>query len=98
MARLVEARLENRREQAEIDVHRLERARAGVDRLDMAAGDVVEERAYRGRGRRGRERPAQPFGGGEPARDQPDRGALDIALAAGDLAGEAKPRRRLEPQ
>ena len=41
-----------RREQAEIDVHRLERAGAGIDRLDMAAGDMAEERAVRGRRRR----------------------------------------------
>ena len=33
-----------RREQAEIDVHRLERARPGLDGLDMAAGDVAEQR------------------------------------------------------
>ena len=43
-----------RRKQAEIDVHRLERARAGVDGLDMAAGDVAEQRAMRGGRRRQR--------------------------------------------
>ena len=41
---------------------------------------------------------AEPFGGGEPAGHQADRGALDIALAAGDLAGEAQARRALQPQ
>ena len=84
--------------QAEIDVHRLERAGARVDRLDMAAGDVVEKRADRGRRRRGLERPAQPLGGGEAAGDEADRGAFDIALAAGDLAGEAQARRSLQAQ
>ena len=79
--------------EAEIDVHRLERARAGVDQFDVAAGDVVEERADRRRRRRRRERPAEPLGGGEASGDQADRGALDIALAAGDLAGEAQPWR-----
>ena len=51
LARLVDARFDDRREEAEIDVHRLERARAGVDQFDVAAGDVVEERADRGRRR-----------------------------------------------
>ena len=41
---------------------------------------------------------AEPFGGGEAPGDEADRGALDIALAAGDLAGEAQPRRGLEAQ
>ena len=41
---------------------------------------------------------AEPFGGGEAPGDQADRGALDIALAAGDLAGEAQPRLGLEPE
>ena len=40
----------------------------------------------------------QPLGGGEPAGDEADRGALDIALAAGDLAGEAQARRGLQAQ
>ena len=61
----------------------------------MAAGDVVQERADRGRRRRGLERPSEPLGGGEPAGDKADRGAFDIALAAGDLAGEAQARRSL---
>src|SRR5258708_18086760 len=33
-----------RRKQPEIDVHRLKRAAARVDGLDMAAGDVAEQR------------------------------------------------------
>src|ERR1700728_811481 len=37
LARLIGARLGDRRKQAEVDVHRLERARAGVDRFDVAA-------------------------------------------------------------
>ena len=57
-----------------------------------------EERADRGRRRRGVEVASEPLGGGEAAGDQADRGALDIAFAAGDLAGEAQARARLEPQ
>ena len=45
-----------------------------------------------------RERLAEPFGGGEAAGEQADRRRLDIALAAGDLAGEAQARHRLQPQ
>ncbi len=48
--------------------------------------------------RRGRRRLAGELGGGEAAREQTDRGALDIAFAAGDLAGEADVRARLEPE
>ena len=52
--------------------------------------------------RRGRRRGvgaiAEPLGGGEAPGDEADRRALDIALAAGDLAGEAQPRLGLEPQ
>ena len=40
----------------------------------------------------------EPLGGGEAAGDQADRGALDIAFAAGDLAGEAQPRLGLEAE
>src|SRR5271163_4174836 len=98
LARFVKPRLGDRGEEAEINVHRLERARAGVDRVDVAAGDVVQERADRRCWRRGLEIEAKPLGGGEPAGDQADRGAFDIALAAGDLAGEAQARRGLEPQ
>ena len=41
---------------------------------------------------------AEPLGGGEAAGEQADRGRFHIALAAGDLAGEAQPRLGLEPQ
>ena len=41
---------------------------------------------------------AEPFGGGEAACQQPDRGGFHIALAAGDLAGKAQPRLRVQPQ
>ena len=41
---------------------------------------------------------AEPLGGGEAAGEQADRGGLDIALAAGDLAGEAQARHRLQAQ
>ena len=52
----------------------------------------------RGGGGRARNRPPEPLGRGEATGDQPDRGALDIALAAGDLAGEPQARRRLQAQ
>ena len=95
LARFVHPRLDDRGKEAEIDVHRLERAGAGVDRFDMAAGDVVEKRADRRRRRRRIvNAQAEPFGGGEAPGDEADRRALDIALAAGDLAGEAQPWRR----
>ena len=35
------------REQAEIDIHRLERGRAGIDAFDMAAGYMRQQRAMR---------------------------------------------------
>ena len=41
---------------------------------------------------------AESIGGGEASGDQPDRSALHVAFAAGDLAGEAQPRLGLEPQ
>ena len=69
--------------QAEIDVHRLVGVGIG------AAGDVTEQGADRGLGRRGGQRFARELGGGEAGGDQADGGAFDIALAAGDLAGEA---------
>ena len=40
----------------------------------------------------------QPLGGGEAAGQQADGGALDIALDAGDLAGEAQARLGLQAQ
>src|SRR6185437_1842829 len=96
LSRLVEARLGDRGKEAEIDVHRLERTGAGVDRFDMTAGDVVQERADGGGRRRGLELLSQPFGGGEASRDDADRSALDIALAARDLSGESEAGRGLE--
>src|SRR5579864_131744 len=87
-----------RRKQAEIDIHRLERARPFVDGLDMAAGDVADERPMRGgRRRQGRDF-AEPFRRGEAAGEEPDCRRFDVALAAGDLAGKAQPRRRLEAE
>jgi hypothetical protein len=94
----VGARLFDRREQAEIDVHGLERARAGLDRFEVAAGDVVQQCADRGGRRKRRQLDPEPFGGGEAARDQADRGAFDVAFAAGDLAGEAQAGRGPQAQ
>src|SRR5262249_58442414 len=82
----------------EIDVQGLTRAGSGVARLEVAAGEVVEQCAMRGRGRRGRQGPAEAFGGGKAAGQETDGGRFDIALAAGDLAGEAQPRHGVEPQ
>ena len=88
-----------RREQAEIDVHRLERARSGLDGLDVAAGDMAEQR------RRAPWSPAAAssdcaarVGRGIEAGDQADAGGFHIALAAGHLAGKAQPRLRAQPQ
>src|SRR5580704_14575537 len=64
----------------------------------MAAGDVADERAMRGGRRRQRRRLAEPFRRGKAPGEEPDRRRLDIALAAGDLAGKTQPRRRFEPQ
>ena len=91
---LLRRHLRQRREQPEIDVHRLERARTGIDRLDMVAGDVgrAARHARWSRGG-GDDRLAAPLGRGEAAGEQADRGRFHIALAAGDLAGEAQPRR-----
>src|SRR5215475_2934111 len=93
LASLAAARLlGHRREEPEIDVHRLEVAIIG------AAGDMGEKRAQR-RGRRGRgERATELPGGEEAPGQQADAGTLDIAFDAGDLAREAKPRLRLEAQ
>src|SRR5262249_60672831 len=93
--------MRERRKEAEIDVHRLVRARAGrfgaADGFHMAAGDMREQRAMR-RGRRRREIMAEPFGGREATRDEPDGGGFHVALAAGDLTGKAQARLGIEPQ
>src|SRR5438552_13117482 len=81
-----------RREEAEIDVHRLEAVRVGAD------GDMGEKGAECGGRRRRARLSAASLGGGEAAGEQAYGGALDIALDAGDLAGEAQPRHRLQPQ
>src|ERR1700733_5548093 len=61
--RFVEARRGDRGKQAKIDVHRLERARAGADRFDVAAGDVIEKRADGGCQRRGLKLLSEPLSG-----------------------------------
>ena len=83
------------REQAEVDVHGLEgsaRAAAVAVGRQVTAGDVGEQRAEGGGRRRRRPGCAEALGGGGAAGQQADGGALDVALAAGDLAGEAQPR------
>jgi hypothetical protein len=59
---------------------------------------VAEQRAERGRKGWRRQRLAGQFGGGEPAREQADAAAFNIALAARDLPGEADVRPRFQPQ
>src|SRR6185312_2616052 len=81
--RVVRGRFEWR-EQAEVDVHRLEGpwSIAGSSSVDgeMAAGDVAEEGAEGcGRGRWGPGR-AEALGGSRTAREQTDGRALDVAL------------------
>ena len=53
-----------RREQSEIDVHRLERARAGFDRVQVAARNVVQQSPVSGRGRRQPDGLAEALRGG----------------------------------
>src|SRR4029077_9428909 len=65
---------------------------------EMPASDVIEERAER-RGRRRRsEFTAHPLRRGGASGDEPDRRRLHIALDAGDLPREAKPRIGFEPE
>src|SRR5262249_6661486 len=95
-------RVRERRKEAEIDVHRLGRARArgfcAADCFHMAAGDIGEPRAMRPGRRRGREGKAEPAGGREAARDEPDGGGFHVALAAGDLTGKAQAWLGIEAQ
>ena len=91
-------RVRERRKQAEIDVHRLERARPVVDGLDVPAGDVAEQGSERrGRRRACRLRPAD-VGCSEQAGQQADARRFHVALAAGHLAGKAQTRRGVEAQ
>src|SRR6185437_7407921 len=81
-----------RREEPEIHVHRLEADRIGT------ASDVRHKRAERrGRWRR-RKHFALLLGSCKSSGEQADRGAFDIALDAGDLAGEAEIGTRFETQ
>src|SRR5271166_6572182 len=87
-----------RRKQAEIDIHGLERARTRINGLDMATGDVGKQRTMGGGVRWRNYIFAKTLCGREAAGQEPDRRGLDIALTAGDLSGEAKPRLRSQPQ
>src|SRR5688572_502282 len=64
----------------------------------MASGDVVEKGAERRRRRQVPDRLPEALGRGPAPGHQTDGSALDIALAAGDLASEAKARHRPEAQ
>ena len=89
-----------RRQQPVVDVHRLERARRAARRRRrpstrmcppvMCASSAPSAVVAGG----GSARAPQPLRRGEAPREQADRGALDVALDAGDLAGEAQPRHR----
>src|SRR3546814_16304882 len=81
-----------RREEAEIDVHRLI-----IRRLDIA-GHMAEQRAQRRFGRQRGERPAQYFRRGKSPGEQPYGRALDIAFAARHLARTADMRRAFQAQ
>src|SRR5262249_36560899 len=84
--------------QPEVDIHRLIGARPGVDRFDMTTGDMAKQRSMRGGRRRRREHFTVLLGSGEAAGEKANGGGFHIAFAAGDLAREAQPRLRLEPQ
>ena len=56
----------------------------------MTAGDVVEQGAEGRCWRWCHDRSAKPLRRGEASRQQADGSTFDIALAAGDLAGEAQ--------
>ena len=62
----------HRRQQAVVDVHRLERTLAAIQ---VAAGDVADQGAKGSGVRRGLSGLAQGLGGGEPAGQQADGGA-----------------------
>jgi hypothetical protein len=53
---------------------------------------VREQRAERGRGGRRGHWLASDLGGRKAAREEADRGALDVAFDPGDLAGKADVR------
>lgn len=87
-----------RREKPEIHVHWLERGGAGIDRLDMPAGDMCQQRAVRGCWRRGRKRLAVALGGGKARGKETNGGGFNITLAAGDLSGKTPARICFQPQ
>src|SRR6185436_10599777 len=64
----------------------------------MAARDVAEQGAKRGGGRRRHPPLAFDPCSGRASCQQADGGALDVALAARDLPGEAEPRIRAKTE
>src|SRR5262245_27815380 len=87
-----------RREQTEVDVHRLERAGTVRVGAEMPARDVAKQRTEGGG--EGRRLPghAPAFGRRRLAGKETDGGAFDVALAAGDLARKAQARADAEPK
>src|SRR5690606_15124907 len=89
----------DRREEPEVDVHRLEGALAGlVIGEDVPTGYVVQQRAESCRRRRRIGRHTEALRCREAAGYQPHRSTFHIALAAGDLTGEAQSRPASELQ
>src|SRR5215218_749897 len=87
-----------RREQAEIDVHRLKRARPGIDRLKMSARDMRQQCAVRRRRGRWHSEFAAALGSRETAGEQTYSRGFNISFAAGDLSGKAQARIGLQPE
>ena len=84
--------------QTEIDIHRLERRRPGINSLEVASGNVSQQGTVRGRCRRQDDFFRAALGGGKPTREQADRSGFYVAFATGDLASEAPARVCFEPQ
>uniref|UniRef100_A0A0N4Z8C9 LigA n=1 Tax=Parastrongyloides trichosuri TaxID=131310 RepID=A0A0N4Z8C9_PARTI len=81
-----------RRQQAVVDIHRLE-----LRAFHVPAGDVFDQGAHRRFRRRRGQIAAQRLGGGQSSGEQAHRRALDIALDPRHLTGEAQARQGLQP-
>src|SRR4051812_309970 len=96
--RLLGRRAGERREQAEIDVHWLERACAGIDGLDVAASDMAEQGAERRGLRRRCQAQAARLRRSIETCNEADAGGFHITLAAGHLPCEAQLGLRAQPK
>src|SRR5262249_61288316 len=86
----------NGREQAEIDIHRLEASRATFVGAEMATGNVAKECTERRGRKRRHEFLPEPFSSGKASGDQSNCGRLDVTFDACELPGEAQTRIGLE--